>query len=783
MRILTDWLAEFTDIPEDIEDLAHRLTDIGLEVDEVIELDRRLERVMVVETLEVKRHPKRPDLKICEISNGTQQEQVVTAAPGVLPNRHYLWAAPGGKLGAEKIEKIDFAGVESAGMLCSSREIGLTEEAHTLLEIPDSFSPGTDAVKALELQHPLLEVDLTPNRPDCLSHLGVARDFAAAEKLDLKDPRPAELPEGPETEAKIKIDDPDGCWAYTGVPVKNITVGPSSFAIQKRILKMGLRPLNNIVDITNYTLFEVGHPLHPFDADKLEYPIIVRRSKKNERLTTLDDEERKLRSEDLVIADRKNPVALAGIMGGSPTQVTRSTTNLLLEGAYFEPSIIRRSSNRHKLHTEASHRFERGVDPENYNRCLARCIELLETDPHQGEEFTVCRAAEGRERNRPEIQISFSSDGFKKLIGYNPGQQTAVETFKRLGMDIVEKKETLEVSPPSWRKDLTREEDLIEEIVRLNGYEEIPTEFPDINLAHTPCRENKTKENIIRFLTARGFTENITFSFVGGDQHRFSARKNPRELSNPLSNNQATMRQSILDGLLESLRKNIAGGRENIRIFELGRIYPPDSKEEPLHLGLMARGMLERESWDDTNRQFDFYDLKGLIFALLEYLGHKNHEIIPADNPGFVRNRCGTIIVDNREIGPVGEIATGNDSDDYPVLGAQLNISAPEPAEEPVYSSYSTTPTVKRDLDLVLKIDQPVGPVKKTIRKTGSWLEKITIFDYYRGEPLAGDEKSVSFNLEFRRENKTLSDSEVNEVQEKILTALRKKYGARLREK
>ncbi|MGM0380621.1 MAG: phenylalanine--tRNA ligase subunit beta [bacterium] len=782
MRILTDWLAEFTEIPEDTEELAHRLTDIGLEVEEVIELDSQLENVVVAKTLQVQRHPERNDLKICEISSGDRQQQVVTTAPGVLPNRHYLWAAPGAKLAGEKIEKMEFAGTESAGMLCSSRELGLTTEAHTLLEIPGNIPPGTDAAEVLELEHPLLELDLTPNRADCLSHLGVARDFAAAEKLDLKDPRPKNISGNAESATQINIEAPERCWAYTGVPIKNINVGPANFNIQKRILKMGLRPLNNIVDITNYTLFEVGHPLHPFDADKLKYPVVVREAKNNEQLTTLDDENQRLTEDDLVIADSEKPVAMAGIMGGKSTQVSRSTDNLLLEGAYFEPTGIRRSAANHKLHTEASHRFERGTDSENYHRCLARCVELIENDAQQDADITVCQPVETRKKNKESTQIFFSSASFKKLIGYDPGQATVLDTFKRLGLQTEEKNDQLTVSSPTWRTDLEFEEDLIEEIVRLNGYEEIPTEFPEINIAHTPHHKKQIEEKIVKFLAARGFTENINFSFVSKDDHRFNPGEEPLKLSNPLAQHQSTMRQSLLDGLYESLAQNFAGGEKNIRLFEVGRIYPAEGEKEPLHVGILALGQLNKESWDNTGREFDFYDLKGLVSALFDYLGYENIEFAPANQPGFKRERCGIITVENNEAGKIGEIVDTNIDSNLPIWGAELDFSKLEAPQPTNYTPYPDKPTVKRDLDLILKIDQPVGPVKETIRSTARWLENITIFDFYRGEPLASDEKSVSFNLEFRAEDRTLNDSEVNEVQDEILTILHKKYGARLRE-
>ncbi|MFB6354929.1 MAG: phenylalanine--tRNA ligase subunit beta, partial [bacterium] len=486
MRISTEWLGEFTDIPENITYLADRLTDIGLEVEQVIRLDRDIENVQVAEVIEAERHPDKPHLTICEVTSEDNQGQVVTAAPRVRPGYQYLWAIPGSRLPGQQIEKETMAGVESDGMLCSSRELGLTREAQTLLVIPEEFSPGSSAVEVLNLADPILELDLTPNRSDCLSHLGVARDFAAAEGLSLSDPRPKHPPEGPETEQSIRIDSPGDCPSYTGIQVQNVSTGDSPFHIQKRILKMGLRPLNNIVDITNYCLFEVGHPLHPFDADKLGDSVVIRKAYPDEELATLDGETRELNTDDLVIANDSNPVALAGIMGGQSTEVGRGTNNLFLEGAYFDPSSIRRGSNRHKLHTEASHRFERGTDPVDYRRSLYRCAELIQSDPLQDDDLTVHCPEESSTDDFDQTQIKFNPDQFNDLIGFNPGEDVMSDQLTRLGIEVEDKGDTWNLSIPYWRHDIQREEDIVEEIVRLHGYDKIPVEYPSISLQETP---------------------------------------------------------------------------------------------------------------------------------------------------------------------------------------------------------------------------------------------------------------------------------------------------------
>ncbi len=785
MRILTNWLEEFVELPEKTGELARRLTDIGLEVDQIINFSQLNRGIRTTKVLDKKSHPDRDELLICLVSDGEQEAEIVTAAPRVKRGGIYLWAPPGSELASGNVEKKKFAGIQSRGMLCSSRELGLTREAKGLLELPDSVETGRPAEEVLELNEPVLELDLTPNRPDCLSHLGVARDFAAAENLTLNDPRPETLPEGQQANFEIKIEAPEKCWKYTGIEVENLAVSAASFAIQKRILKMGLRPLNNLVDTTNYTLFEVGHPLHPFDADKLNYPVIIRRANPGEQLETLDGEELNLVDDDLVIADSRRAVALAGVMGGAGTQITSRTTNLLLEGAYFEPTGIRTTASRHKLHTEASHRFERGADPRNCDRALARCLELLQEDPAQSnQELVIKSPVISQTDNYTPVNISFEPDSFEKLIGYRVESEQIFKKFNQLGLTVDNSNSEWKITAPSWRPDLEREEDLIEEIVRLDGYENIPVTYPELTLERTPDRTDKQEEEIRDYFVAHGFNENITFSFVHEDHHKFGLVSNPRRLTNPLAETQATMRQTILDGLLGSLEKNYAAGEENLRLFELGRVFPPEKEAEPEHLAWLIHDQIYQEKWDDKNRQFDFYDARGLTVHLLQNLRYEDILFRETERPGFVAAKTAEIVVAGKPVGWLGKIEPELLEYEYtfPVFGAELNLAtlpAP-PARE--YLPFSTQPPVKRDLDLVVDKTQPVRPMEEMIHQRGKWLEDLVIFDVYSGDPLPPDKKSVSFSLQFRADRRSLSDREVNEIQENILNGLRENFGAELRD-
>ncbi len=789
MRILTDWLAEFVELPTKTEELANRLTDIGLEVDSILNLDQLNQGVVSARVEEISPHPDRDDLKICQVTDGSASNQVVTAAPRVQSGQTYLWAPPGSILNGDRVEAIKFAGLNSEGLLCSSRELGLTAEAQTLLTLPGRVEPGEPAAQILDLEAPVFELDLTPNRSDCLSHLGVARDFAAAENLPLNDPRPDKLPAGVEDSAfEIEIEEPEACWSYTAVPIVGVNVTESSFEIQKRILKMGLRPLNNIVDITNYTLFEVGHPLHPFDADQIQSPVVVRYARRREKLVTLDDEERNLTPEDLVIADRRRPQALAGIMGGARSQVRETTDRVLLEGAYFEPTGIRSSAQAHKLSTEASHRFERGVDPKNYDRCLARCLQLFEQDPAQDtDQMQINKPASCRVKETPSVRISYDPQLFEQIIGYEVGPDKTSEQLQKLGLTVEQTAEKWQVNVPAWRSDLRRAEDLVEEVVRLQGYEQIPVTYPHLDSKRTPEHEVRLQAKTRNFLAHRGFNENINFSFLGPDEHHFAELPGEEslQLANPLAVTQKTMRQTLLDTLVTSFENNFAAGNEELSLFEIGRVFPGHREGESLHLALLTHAHIYENHWDDSNRYQDFFDVKGLLKQLFERLRLPPFQLNTAQVPGFTDEQSTIIMSVDRQVGRLGRISEDFLEHDYPgpVFAAELNLDAlPELQQPRHYSGFSTQPPVKRDLDLVVDLDQQVEPLKNTIRESADWLEEINLFDLYRGEPLPADKKSVSFRLLFRAADRSLKDDEVNEVQDKILSALNQQYNAQLRD-
>ncbi len=785
MRILVDWLAEFVEIPDRVEELAERLTDIGLEVDGIIDFSQTNREIVSVVVNSVEPHPEQDHLKICELTDGQREARVVTAAPGVLQEGKYLWAPPGSLVGGKQVSTRSFVGVESQGMLCSSRELGLTREASTLLSLPADTDPGISAVRLLELDSPILELDLTPNRGDCLSHFGVARDYAAAEKLRLIDPRPEQLSGSGDSGLEITILDTESCPAYAGVQVENLQVAPSPLKIQTRILKTGLRPLNNLVDYTNYTLFELGHPLHPFDADRLNYPIIVRKARQGEKLVTLDGESRQLSADDLVIADKSQPRALAGVMGGASSQVTENTSNIMLEAACFDPIGIRQTANRHKLSTDASHRFERGVDRVDYKRALARCLQLLQQDPAQDREKLSFRQPVIEQPGKYcPVKVSFKPVSFEKLIGYSLSETAIKERLINLGITVVEKADSWRLEIPSWLGDLTRSEDIIEELVRLDGYQNIPVTYPQLSVERTPVPDRSEAAEIREYFINQGFNENINFSFIPEAEHYFGGSGETLKLANPLSSSQATMRRALLDSLLTSFEKNYAAGNQPLRLFELGTVFKPEVAGSQFNLAVILHDTIYTEEWDDNNRPVDFFDIKGLIEGLLQQLGYRGYNFSPACASGFVEGETARLEIAGKSIGLLGKVEEKilQNGRETAVYAVELEVSSLPDRRQMSYQEYSSHPAAKRDLDLVVDESQQVGEMLELVRQKSRWLEELKVFDLYSGPPLPEDKKSVSFRLKFRAEGRSLNDVEVNQVQEQILQALRERFGAYLRD-
>lgn len=646
----------------------------------------------------------------------------------------------------------------------------------------------------------VFDLDLTPNRADCLSHIGVAREVAAITgvPLSLPEAAPAEAPPGPESFTRIDIEDPDGCPRYVGRIIRDVTIGPSPPWLQDALATVGVRPINNVVDATNFVLMEWGQPLHAFDHDALvEGRIVVRRARQGETITTIDEEERDLEPSMLVIADATRPVAVAGVMGGQATEVSEATRTVLLESAYFDPLTVRRCAKRLKLHTESSHRFERGVDPQAVitasSRAAALIAELSGGTVAQGAIDVYHRAIE-----RPPVTIRVSHTN--TVLGLELAAEEIADACRRVGLEMIssEDNERLTFRAPSHRGDLDREVDLIEEVARLNGYDQVPPTLPasrSVGEAHTPTLawSRRVRES----LAGCGLSEAINFSFISledlvrcrlGEDHPLGRAI---ALQNPLSAEMAVMRTTLLPSLLRGCALNASRRVESYRVFELSQVFFPGDGEtgaqERGRASGVLMGLVEDPLWSEVAEPAGFFDVKGVVETLCGALHVSLDEWRPADHPTFHPLRAATPVSSGEPIGVVGEIHPAIiRAFDLPeaVVAFELDVEALRAAERPSveYRALPRFPAILRDLAVVVDDGVSTSAVERIICDAGGpWLEACSLFDVYTGEPIAAGKKSLAFSLSYRSEERTLTDEEVSEVHASVVARLEEALGAELR--
>ncbi|MFO7606422.1 MAG: phenylalanine--tRNA ligase subunit beta, partial [Desulfurivibrionaceae bacterium] len=590
MKFTVNWLKKYIDFDLSNRELADRLTMAGLEVDSVEDLYPGLDDLRVGLVKGVKPHPNADRLSLCEVDDGESVRRVVCGAPNVRAGMLTALAVPGTVMpGGFKIKPAKIRGEASEGMLCSAHELGISPDKAGIMDLPADLSPGQSLVEALELRDTLIEVDLTPNRPDCASVIGTAREVGAFVGKKVKHPGAGDLPElsGADLPFAVEVRDFAACPRYSARMVKGVRIAPSPWWLQRLLLAVGLRPINNVVDVTNFVMLEYGQPLHAFDFIKLSGGrIVVRRAAKGEKTETLDGVERQLDEEMLLICDAERPVAVAGVMGGGNSEVSDDTVDILLESACFDPVSIRRTSRRLNLATDSSYRFERGVDPQGTVRALERAVELI-VELAGGVAVPVgVDLKEGSPENSPiDLRVRRCND----LLGLDLGARQIADYLESIEIDADPVgEETLKVTPPGFRVDLEREVDLFEEVARLVGYNEIPVTLPHVPLSFAdrdPARE--IRKEVAAIMTAQGYNEAINYSFVSERHYDMlglapdhSARRNVR-LLNPLAEDQSIMRTMLLPGILENLKRNVNHQRPDIKLFEVGKVFHPTDSELP----------------------------------------------------------------------------------------------------------------------------------------------------------------------------------------------------------
>lgn len=800
MNVSYYWLKDLVDFDLKPDAVAERLTMVGLEAEGIDYQKNTYDGIVVGRVLSVKTHPKADNLFILAVDIGKERLNVVCGAKNLsvgdkVPVAKVHTRLPTGK----KIEKVEIKGILSWGMICSEMELGLEESSEGIMILPKDAKPGESIAAVLGLDDIIIDINVTPNRPDCLSMTGVAREIASIVNKKVKVPKYSivEEEENIKKFTSVTIEDPDLCPRYTARVIRDVKIAPSPSWMQKRLRAVGLRPINNIVDITNYVLLELGHPLHAFDYDLLrENRIVVRRARNNEEIITLDNIQRKLDNETLIIADSKSPVAIAGIMGGVETSVNDKTQNILLESAYFDPVSIRRASKRLKLHTESSHRFERGADPEEVVQASARAAYLIR-------EISKGKIAKGQIDNYPKpikgFEVTLRTNRVNWVLGTDLKEKTIGDYLKKLGLKTKKTKgDELKVEIPSFRRDLTREIDLIEEVVRLHGYDNIPTTLPPARLSFKEKDRYLTAEKGVRdILVGCGFFEVINYSFISeADIDRLKIKEKDKArrfvtLRNPISKEAGIMRTTLIPGLLHNIALNHHHSIYDVMIFEVGKVFIAKTEDElpdeRRHLCAAISGSKEEVSWYSKKDKSDFFDMKGVVEVLLEKLNIPKADISPLDVEYLYPSSSMRLNIRGKNIGIFGQISPDvlesfDIHQDTYVLEIELENQLLSSRKEREFKPLPKYPALLRDIAIVVDERVSSEEVRDIIIGTDSHiLKEARLFDVYRGKPIPTGEKSLAYSLTYRADDRTLTDKEIDQVHSDIIERLRKKIGARLR--
>jgi len=801
MRVPFKWLNEMVATGLSPEEVAEKLTMAGIEVEKIERPGEKFNKVMVGEVVSVERHPNADKLTVCKVNSGSGVLQIICGAPNVRAGAKIALGLPGAVLAnGTPLRKARIRGVDSEGMICSEMELGLGEDAAGIIILPDDFRVGESLASALGLDDAILDVGVAPNRPDCLSVQGVAREVAAI--LDMKvSAVPLDVAESAEPasrHASVEIRDFDLCPRYCARAITGVSVGPSPAWLKQRLELCGVRSINNVVDVTNYVLLEMGQPLHAFDLEKLrERRIVVRTAAGGEIIATLDGQERKLTREMLVIADAKRPVAIAGVMGGADTEVDEKTTSVLLESAYFNPRFVRRTSRQLGLVTEASYRFERGADPEAQAPAATRAAELIRKVAG-GEVKTGVVEVASQVPVRPEVPVRNSRVNL--VLGTSLSDSEIEGIYSRLGIEIVKKEGDERIlKPPSFRRDLATEIDFIEEVARIYGYDRIPMPVTRAKVGmarRDPWEVFETATKNV--LTGFGLFEIISCDLVSERHCRriadllFDSPVEALKVLNPVSAERDFLRPSLLGGLLECLARNQTQNRESIRLFEIGRVHRWDQKGEAIERASLCIGMSggsQEKSWDSSPREVGFHDLKGIVEAYFSRLGIAEAALEPVQKPLFRRGRSAQIVAKGTGIGLMGELS----EDALREFELRSGVVACELDAESLvglmdfsvrFKKLPVFPGSSRDISLIVSEDVMYDRVMGLIRKRRPRiLESVEVFDVYRGEQTGSGKKSMAFSLTYRSKQGTLTDEEVEAAHSAIKSALIEELACEIREK
>ncbi|HDI1136976.1 phenylalanine--tRNA ligase subunit beta [Staphylococcus aureus] len=792
MLISNEWLKEYVTIDDSVSDLAERITRTGIEVDDLIDYTKDIKNLVVGFVKSKEKHPDADKLNVCQVDIGEDEPvQIVCGAPNVDAGQYVIVAKVGGRLpGGIKIKRAKLRGERSEGMICSLQEIGISSNY-----IPKSFEsgiyvfsesqvPGTDALQALYLDDQVMEFDLTPNRADALSMIGTAYEVAALYNTKMTKPETTsnELELSANDELTVTIENEDKVPYYSARVVHDVTIEPSLIWMQARLIKAGIRPINNVVDISNYVLLEYGQPLHMFDQDAIgSQQIVVRQANEGEKMTTLDDTERELLTSDIVITNGQTPIALAGVMGGDFSEVKEQTSNIVIEGAIFDPVSIRHTSRRLNLRSESSSRFEKGIATEFVDEAVDRACYLLQT--YANGKVLKDRVSSG-ELGAFITPIDITADKINRTIGFDLSQNDIVTIFNQLGFDTEINDDVITVLVPSRRKDITIKEDLIEEVARIYGYDDIPSTLPvfdKVTSGQLTDRQYKTRM-VKEVLEGAGLDQAITYSLVSKeDATAFSMQQRQTiDLLMPMSEAHASLRQSLLPHLIEAASYNVARKNKDVKLFEIGNVFfangegeLPDQVE---YLSGILTGDYVVNQWQGKKETVDFYLAKGVVDRVSEKL-NLEFSYRRADIDGLHPGRTAEILLENKVVGFIGELhpTLAADNDLKRTYVFELNFDALM-AVSVGYINYQPIPRFPgMSRDIALEVDQniPAADLLSTIHAHGGNILKDTlVFDVYQGEHLEKGKKSIAIRLNYLDTEETLTDERVSKVQAEIEAAL-----------
>ncbi|HCX0335008.1 TPA: phenylalanine--tRNA ligase subunit beta [Staphylococcus aureus] len=792
MLISNEWLKEYVTIDDSVSNLAERITRTGIEVDDLIDYTKDIKNLVVGFVKSKEKHPDADKLNVCQVDIGEDEPvQIVCGAPNVDAGQYVIVAKVGGRLpGGIKIKRAKLRGERSEGMICSLQEIGISSNY-----IPKSFEsgifvfsesqvPGTDALQALYLDDQVMEFDLTPNRADALSMIGTAYEVAALYNTKMTKPETTsnELELSANDELTVTIENEDKVPYYSARVVHDVTIEPSPIWMQVRLIKAGIRPINNVVDISNYVLLEYGQPLHMFDQDAIgSQQIVVRQANEGEKMTTLDDTERELLTSDIVITNGQNPIALAGVMGGDFSEVKEHTSNIVIEGAIFDPVSIRHTSRRLNLRSESSSRFEKGIATEFVDEAVDRACYLLQT--YANGKVLKDRVSSG-ELGAFITPIDITADKINRTIGFDLSQNDIVTIFNQLGFDTEINDDVITVQVPSRRKDITIKEDLIEEVARIYGYDDIPSTLPvfeKVTSGQLTDRQYKTRM-VKEVLEGAGLDQAITYSLVSKEDATAFAMQQRQtiDLLMPMSEAHASLRQSLLPHLIEAASYNVARKNKDVKLFEIGNVFfangegeLPDQVE---YLSGILTGDYVVNQWQGKKETVDFYLAKGVVDRVSEKL-NLEFSYRRADIDGLHPGRTAEILLENKVIGFIGELhpTLAADNDLKRTYVFELNFDALM-AVSVGYINYQPIPRFPgMSRDIALEVDQniPAADLLSTIHAHGGNILKDTlVFDVYQGEHLEKGKKSIAIRLNYLDTEETLTDERVSKVQAEIEAAL-----------